>query len=126
MVMDLVRSVLPALAPGEPSELVDDETREQNLSWVSAIERVAGEAVRKHYAALSADPHVVEVGKLLANAARSYAAGASPIRRRQPPARPRAPDPEPTTAKICTSMRSNIAWTSRTASAPCPPQSAAF
>jgi hypothetical protein len=63
---DLVRSVLPALAPGEPSELVDDETREQNLAWVSAIERVAGEAVRKHYAALSADPHVVEVGKLLA------------------------------------------------------------
>jgi hypothetical protein len=63
---DLVRSVLPALAPGEPSELVDDETREQNLPWVSAIERVAGEAVRKHYAALGADPHVLEVGKLLA------------------------------------------------------------
>ena len=63
---DLVRSVLPALAPGESSELVDDETREQNLPWVTEIERTAGEAVRKHYAALSADPHVVEVGMLLA------------------------------------------------------------
>ncbi len=63
---DLVRSVLPALAPGEPAELVDDETREENLPWVSTVERLAGEAVRKHYAALSADPHVVEVGKLLA------------------------------------------------------------
>jgi len=63
---DLVRSVLPALAPGEPSELVDDETREQDLPWVTEIERTAGAAVRKHYAALSADPHVIEVGKLLA------------------------------------------------------------
>ncbi len=63
---DLVRSILPALAPGEPSELVDDETREQNLPWVSEVERSAGEAVRKHYAALSTDPHVIEVGKLLA------------------------------------------------------------
>jgi hypothetical protein len=63
---DLVRSVLPALAPGEPSELVDDETREQNLPWAVAIERVAGEAVRKHYRALSVDPHVIEVGRLLA------------------------------------------------------------
>ena len=63
---DLVRSVLPALAPGEPAQLVDDETREQGPPWVLALERVAGAAVRKHFAALSADPHVVEVGTLLA------------------------------------------------------------
>ena len=63
---DLVRSVLPALAPGEASELVDDETREQNLPWVSAIERLAADAVRKHYTELSRDPHVLEVGQLLA------------------------------------------------------------
>ncbi|HEY4102605.1 MAG TPA: hypothetical protein VGM44_01900 [Polyangiaceae bacterium] len=63
---DLVRSVLPALAPGESSELVDDETREQDLPWVTEIERRAGETVRNHYAALSADPHVLEVGRLLA------------------------------------------------------------
>jgi hypothetical protein len=63
---DLVKAILPALAPGESSELVDDETREENLPWVGTVERLAGEAVRKHYAALSADPHVLEVGRLLA------------------------------------------------------------
>ncbi len=63
---ELVRTVLPALAPGEPAELVDDETRERKLPWVGAVERAAGEAVRKHYSASSADPHVLEVGKLLA------------------------------------------------------------
>jgi len=63
---DLVRTVLPALAPSEPAQLVDDETREQGLPWVSALERVAGSAVRTHFATLSGDPHVVEVGKLLA------------------------------------------------------------
>lgn len=63
---DLVRSVLPALAPGEPAQLVDDETREQGLPWVKAIEREAGAAVRRHYAALGGDPHVIEVGTLLA------------------------------------------------------------
>ena len=63
---ELVRTVLPALAPGEAAELVDDETREENLPWVSAIERIAGDAIRKHYATLSADAHVLEVGTLLA------------------------------------------------------------
>ena len=63
---DLVRTLLPAVAPGEPVQLVDDETREQRLPWANALERVAGEAVRKHFAALSSDPHVIEVGRLLA------------------------------------------------------------
>jgi hypothetical protein len=45
---------------------VDDETREQNLPWVSAIEHAAADAVRKHYTELSRDPHVLEVGQLLA------------------------------------------------------------
>lgn len=63
---DLVRAVLPAVAPGEPAELVDDETREQGLPWVRALEAVAGAAVRKHFAPLSGDPHVLEVGRLLA------------------------------------------------------------
>jgi hypothetical protein len=63
---DLVRTVLPALAPDEPAELFDDETREQGLPWVAALERTAGAAVRTHFAALRNDPHVVEVGRLLA------------------------------------------------------------
>jgi len=63
---DLVRTVLPAVAPGEPAQIVDDETREQGLPWVLALERAAGAALRKHFSALSADPHVVEVGTLLA------------------------------------------------------------
>jgi len=63
---DLVRTVLPAVAPGEPAQLVDDETREQGLPWVGQLEKVAGAAIRSHFSALSADPHVVEVGTLLA------------------------------------------------------------
>jgi hypothetical protein len=63
---DLVRTVLPALAPAEPAQLVDDETREQGLPWVAALERAAGAAVRTHFAPLASDPHVVEVGTLLA------------------------------------------------------------
>lgn len=63
---DLVRTVLPAVAPGEPAQLVDDETREQGLSWVAPLERLAGAAIRKHFAALSADPHALEVAALLA------------------------------------------------------------
>jgi len=63
---DLVRTVLPALAPDEPAQLVDDETREQGLPWVGPLEKAVGAAIRKHFAALSADPHVIEVGKLLA------------------------------------------------------------
>jgi hypothetical protein len=62
---DLVRTVLPAVAPGEPAQLVDDETREQGLPWVAPLEKAVGTAIRKHFAALSADPHVVEVGTLL-------------------------------------------------------------
>lgn len=62
---DLVRTVLPAIAPAEPAQLVDDETREQGLPWVRPLEAAAGVAVRKHFATLSADPHVIEVGKLL-------------------------------------------------------------
>jgi len=63
---DLVRTVLPAVAPGEPAQLVDDETREQGLPWVAPLEKGAGAAIRKHFAAPSADPHVIEVGSLLA------------------------------------------------------------
>lgn len=63
---DLVRTVLPALAADEPAQLVDDETREQRLAWVEPLEKTVGLAVRKHFAALSADPHVIEVGTLLA------------------------------------------------------------
>jgi len=62
---DLVRTVLPAIAPGEPAQLVDDETREQGLPWVRPLEAAIGAAVRKHFAPLSADSHVIEVGKLL-------------------------------------------------------------
>lgn len=63
---DLVRTVLPAVAPGEPAQLVDDETREQGLPWVGPLEKVVGAAIRSHFSALSAEPHVVEVGTLLA------------------------------------------------------------
>lgn len=63
---DLVRAVLPAVAPDEPAQLVDDETREQGLPWVAPLEKLAGAAVRKHFASLSGDPHVNEVGALLA------------------------------------------------------------
>ena len=63
---ELVRSILPALPPGEACELVDDDTREQNLPWVSEVERTLGQTVRKHYAALSSDANVMTVGKLLA------------------------------------------------------------
>jgi hypothetical protein len=63
---DLVRTVLPAVAPGESAQLVDDETREQGLPWVAPLEKTVGAAIRSHFAALGADPHVIEVGTLLA------------------------------------------------------------
>ncbi len=63
---DLVRWVLPALPEGEAMELVDEETAMRPEPWVTDVERRAAGVLRRHYAALSGDPAIERVGRLLA------------------------------------------------------------
>ncbi len=65
---ELVRLALPAIPPGEPAELFDENTRLAHPDLVRSIEARAGDVIRRHYAsmpaALRADAK--RVGALLA------------------------------------------------------------
>jgi hypothetical protein len=61
----LVQYVLPALAPGEPVELLDEVSLDGSLAWQKTLQDRAGEAVRAEVGR-GADAATGEVGQLLA------------------------------------------------------------
>jgi hypothetical protein len=61
----LVQYVLPALAPGEPVELLDEASLDGSQAWQTTLQARAGEAVRAEVGR-GADQATLEVGKLLA------------------------------------------------------------
>lgn len=66
--VDLIRDVLPAVAPGEVMVLVDPTTEVQAPAWASELGQGAGAAVRQHYASLAGVDHAAleRLGPLLA------------------------------------------------------------
>ncbi len=65
---ELVRFALPAIPPGQPAELFDENTRLSHPDEVKAIEAKAGEVLRRHYASMPPDlrSDAKRVGELLA------------------------------------------------------------
>ena len=62
---ELVLTVLPGLPPGERTELLDEESRDLSEEWQRGLGERAAAIVREHYARWN-DPHVAEIGELLA------------------------------------------------------------
>lgn len=65
---ELVRLALPAIPPGEPAELFDENTRLTHPERVKSIEARAGAVIRRHYASMPASlrADAQRVGTLLA------------------------------------------------------------
>lgn len=62
---ELVVYVLPALADGEETELLDEASLDDKAPWQAALRAYAGALVRQHYRKKPGEP-LAEVGRLLA------------------------------------------------------------
>lgn len=65
---DLIRDVLPALAPDEPMLLAEDPYQVEQPAWMVGLAASAGRAVRRHYAAIrnGGGARFERLGRLLA------------------------------------------------------------